>query len=236
MDAITEMLADAATENKIRQEQVESFGRLMAGFSHDMKNHLGIIRESNGLMDDLLSMGVMAEDDPTLARLKKSIAAIERRVVMAANLYHHLSGLAHRPDKPFSSFQVNDLIVEECTFLERYSRLKQVEMTLEPGEGVAALYNDPALLQHVFYRLYMVCLEQLDAGQGLVILTSQDGGYAVITFRLVGISQVSIESLSDTQVPAAVDKLKGTLAMGGNTDEYADIVLKVPSLSDVKGM
>ncbi len=231
MDATTDVLMDAATENKIRQEQVESFGRLMAGFSHDMKNHLGIIRESNGLMDDLLAMSAMAEDDPTAVRLKKSIAAIERRVVMAANLYHHLSGLAHRPDTPFSSFQVNDLIIEECTFLERYSRLKQVEMKFEPGERVAALYNDPALLQHVLYRLYMLCLEQLDAGLGLTILTSQDGDSAVITFRLVGISQVSLESLSDTQIPAAVDKLKGALKVGDSTGEYADIVLMVSSLA-----
>lgn len=231
MQGITDVLVDAATENKIRQEQVESFGRLMAGFSHDMKNHLGIIRESNGLMDDLLAMSGMPEDNPTTERLRKCIATIERRVVMAAQQYHHLSSLAHRPDTPYSSFQVNDLIAEECNFLARYSRLKQVGQVLEPGEGITPLYNDPALLQHVLYQLYMVCLEQLDIGDSLVIITRQDEGNAVITFRLTGTDQASIEKLADTQVSAAVDKLQGALNIGESTDDYADIILTVPSLA-----
>ena len=92
---------DAKTENTIRQQQIESFGRLIAGFAHDMKNHLGIIRESNGLMDDLIAMGTLDEDDKMVERLKKSIVAIERRVVISANMLHHLSGLAHRPDTPY---------------------------------------------------------------------------------------------------------------------------------------
>lgn len=73
---------DAMTENSIRQEQVESFGRLMAGFSHDMKNHLGIIRESNGLMGDIIEMGGLGNDETSVERFKKSISAIERRVVI----------------------------------------------------------------------------------------------------------------------------------------------------------
>ena len=73
---------DATTENSIRQEQLESFGRVMAGFSHDMKNHLGIIRESNGLMDDIIAMGGCGEDETSVERLRKSISAIERRVVL----------------------------------------------------------------------------------------------------------------------------------------------------------
>lgn len=166
---------DALMENSIRQEQIEAFCRLMAGFSHDMKNHLGIIRESNGLMGDMIEMGVLGEDENSLERLKKSISAIERRVVVAANMFHHLSGFAHRADAPCSSFQLNDLITEECVFLERFSRLKQIEIALELGEGLPAVYNDPSLLQYVLYRLYTRCLEQMESGRKLVIITAREG-------------------------------------------------------------
>ena len=221
---------DAKTENSIRQEQLESFGRLMAGFSHDMKNHLGIIRESNGLMDDIIAMGGCGEDETSVERLRKSITAIERRVVLAANMFHHLSGFAHRPDTPHSSFQINDLVTEECVFLERFSRLKQIDFILKPGEGLAAVYNDPALLQHVIYRVYILCLDQLESGHSLIIITGQNEKNVEITFRLVGASQVSLEQLSDNHLLPAINKLEGTLKIGEVTENHTDITLTIPSL------
>lgn len=225
---------DATTENSIRQEQLESFGRLMAGFSHDMKNHLGIIRESNGLMDDIIAMGGCDEDETSVERLRKSISAIERRVVIAANMFHHLSGFAHRPDKPHSSFQINDLVTEESIFLERFSRLRQIDVSLELREGLAAIYNDPALLQHVIYRVYILCLDQLDSGDSLIIITGQNEKNVEITFRLVGASQVSLEQLPANHLLPAINKLEGTLKTGVTTKDYAEITLTIPSLPVVE--
>lgn len=222
---------DATTENSIRQEQVESFGRLIAGFSHDMKNHLGIIRESNGLMDDIIAMGGCGEDELSVERLRKSISAIERRVVIAANMFHHLSGFSHRTDTPYSSFNINDLVTEECVLIERFSRLRQIDVSLELGEGLAAVYNDPALLQHVIYRVYILCLDQLESGDSLILITGQNEENTEITFRLVGASQVILDHFSDNNLLPAINKLEGALKMGVTTKDYADITLTIPSLS-----
>lgn len=223
---------DAITENSIRQEQIESMGRLMAGLAHDMKNHLGIIRESNGLMDDILAMGVLDEDEVALGRLKKSIAAIERRVVISAKMMHHLSGLAHRPDTAYSSFLVNDLIEEEYTFLERFSRLRQIEVVFEFGAAVPAVYNDPALFQHVFYRVYALCLEQMENGTALTITTEEENHAAVIRFRLSATPQMNFEKLLETSLQAAVEKLGGTLERGDSETDTVEIKLAVSSLPD----
>lgn len=222
-------MMDAMTENTIRQEQIESFGRLMAGFSHDMKNHLGIIRESNGLMDDIIEMNILGGDETTIERLKKAIASIERRVCITAIMLQHLSGLAHRSDTPCSSFLVNDLLTEECTFLERFARLKQVKQVVEPGEDLPLVYNDPSLLQHIIYRAYLLCLEQLNPNQSLVIITGRNGKNVTITFRLNGISQGSLETVSFNNLLPAIEKLEGTLKKGG--ENHNDITLTIPSLS-----
>jgi hypothetical protein len=221
---------DAVTENSIRQEQVESFGRLMAGFSHDMKNHLGIIRESNGLMGDLLEMGGFDENELSVERLKKSISSIEARVIIAADMLHHLSRFAHRHDTPYSFFQVNDIITEEYTFLERFSRLQQINVTLELGEGLYSLYNDPSLLQHVFYRMYILCLEQLSSEHNLVITTRQKQKTIEIVFRLIGNIHLAPKELSEKNIQAAIKKLEGSLEIGGDDKDQADITLTVPSL------
>ncbi len=223
---------DAKTESTIRQEQIESFGHLMAGFSHDMKNHLGIIRESNGLMGDIIAMGGLADDETAVERLKKIISSIENRVVISANMFHQLSKLAHRSDTPYSSFQVNDLITEEFTFLERFSRLKEIHIKLKLGENISPLYNDPSLLQHVFYRVYILCLEQLESGHSLEIITGQDEKEVKITFRLIGVAELNLEQLSGNNLPPAITKLAGTLGAGASTADYADITLTIGSLAD----
>lgn len=221
---------DAVTENSIRQEQVESFGRLMAGFSHDMKNHLGIIRESNGLMGDLLEMGGFDENALSVERLKKSISSIEARVIIAANMLHHLSRFAHRPDTPYSSFQVNDILTEEYSFLERFSKLQQIHVTLKLGEGLSCIVNDPSLLQHVFYRIYILCLEQLSPGQNLVITTRQNQKTIEIIFRFIGNIRLAPKELSEKNIQAAIKKLEGSLEIGGDGKDHTDITLTVPSL------
>ena len=223
---------DAKTENNLRREHIDSFGRLMAGLAHDMKNHLSIIRESNGLMADIIAMGTLGEDPTMVERLQKSIAAIERRVVISATMMHHLSGLAHRSDTPYSSFLINDLIEEEHIFLERFSRLQQIEIELELGEGLPAVYSEPSLLQYILHRVYSQCLEQLDSGQRLAIITETATKGVMVTFRLFGNSQINFEQFSSATLPIAIQKLKGTLEMGKNSPEYSDIVLTIPSLSD----
>lgn len=223
---------NAMMENSIRQEQVESFGRLIAGFSHDMKNHIGIIRESNGLMGDIIEMGALDEDAKMVERLKKSIEAIERRVVISANMLHHLSGLAHRPDFAYSSFLINDLIKEEYTFLERFSRLKQIDVVLELQETLSAVYNDPSLLQHILYRVYSQCLELLESSQSLAIVTEQEEHNTVIAFRFPsGISAMDCEEMLNETLLAAVEKVNGQLVVGDHGKESVEIRLSVSSLS-----
>lgn len=224
-------LMDAKTENSIRTNQIESFGRLMAGLAHDMKNHLGIIRESNGLMDDLLAMGAFGEDTKMVERLKKSIAAIERRVVISAKMMHSLSGIAHRPDSQYASFLINDLIAEEHTFLERFSRLKQVEVAFQFAEDLPAIYNDPSLLQHVLYRVYIACLELIMEKQTLIVLTKQEGKKTVVLFRLPKKADMSFEYAQDEIILAAIGKLEGELTIEENTAETVDIKLLLSSLS-----
>ncbi len=224
------VLVDTNMEDRIRQDQIESFGRLMAGFAHDMKNHLGIIRESNGLMGDILGMGALGEDARLVDRLEKSIASIERRVAVSANILHHLSGLAHRPDTPCSSFQVNDLIEEEYAFLERFSRLKQVAVEWELGKGLPALYNDPALLQHIIYRIYSQCLGVMESGHILTLITAQDGTNTLIAFRFPRTSRVEDNTFGNDILLAAITKIGGSLERVENKDDTIDIRLVLSSL------
>ncbi len=221
---------DAKTENSIRAAQLESFGRLMAGMAHDMKNHLGIIRESNGLMDDILGMGTLGEEEVMVERLQKSIAAIERRIVISAKMMHHLSGIAHRTDSPHSSFLINDLLEEEYVFLERFSRLKQIDVLFEFGDDLPAIFSDPSLLQHIFYRVYASCLALLEEKQVLTIVTSLEEKNTVILFRFSDVLQMEPDAVRHDLLLAAIEKLQGEITVVDNDQGTIDIKLLFSSM------
>lgn len=220
------MIIDAVTENALRHEQVQTFGRLMAGFSHDMKNHLGIIRESNGLVSDFIEFSEMGGDETTMERMQKAIASIERRIVVAADLLHHLSGLAHRPDAEYATFSVNELLLEEYTFLSRFARLEQVSFEVHPGENIVAVHNDPSLLQHIIYRVFDLCLDQLASDSSLVIRTSMEGRSVKVAYEF----SLAIKVEVTTVLQAAIAKVGGMLSVKSATDACTHLYLIVPSL------
>jgi K+-sensing histidine kinase KdpD len=199
------------TQDRIRQEQAESFGRLMAGFSHDMKNHLGVIRESNGLIGDLLSMADLHGNEQLAQRVTKAVGSIERRVETAAQMLHFLSSFAHRSDTPKSFVNVNDLIREECVFLDRFSRLRQISLVIEPAPDLAPRNLEVALLQHVFYRLFMAAIGLLEAGESLTIVSNQQDKFTGITFLLQGKTQDIPAGIVSGGLQAALEKLNASV-------------------------
>ena len=150
-------------------------------------------------------------------------------MVIVAKMLHDFSAFAHRSDRPISSFQVNDLINEGCTFLERFTRLKQVGFSFEPGEGLPAVYNDPALLLHVFYRLHCLCLDQLSAGQSLAVVTRPNQKTVEIVFHLP-FSRKNLDNLFPMALQAAVEKLAGRLDTTTYSEDLTDIIMAIPSL------
>ncbi|WP_232362488.1 sensor histidine kinase [Desulfogranum mediterraneum] len=226
------MTNEPEREETLRTMQLESFGRIMAGFSHEMKNHLSIIRESNGLIADILEFQGIHGEEVTVARLTKAVNSVERRVAIAAEMLHHLSGFAHRTDTVYASFNLNELLAEECVFLERFSRLKRVEFTLVPDQGLLPLYNNPALLQHLVYRLYMFCLEHAQAGGRIELKTSQQNKLAVLSFLVPGVSLATGEGKpSSGALSAALDLLGASLRPKQGAGAGVSLTLSLPSLT-----
>ncbi len=220
-------------EQAIRRRQMASFGRLLADFSHEMCNHLAVIQEANGLLEDILAMEG-GEGTPLFAALGEATGQIGQRVRRSAEFCQHLSGMAHRSDTPFSSFSVNELLAELAVFLERSARSRQVALLLELGQEIDPIYNEPALLQHVLYQLYAFSLDLLSNGQTLIISTAQAEAGVVISFRLVGVPELELAGMSETVQAAVVSlgtKLEHMEITGEGAVDSSGFRLLLPSLS-----
>ena len=85
--------------NRLREMQLAFIGKLMAGLSHEFKNHLAIIKELNGLIEDLLMLEEPGESANS-ERYKKITSGINERIAQAAEMCRFLSGFSHRMDQP----------------------------------------------------------------------------------------------------------------------------------------
>lgn len=156
----------------LRNRQLEMVGRLLAGFSHELKNHLAIIKESNGLIADLLSMG-RVEDPALRARLEKITGTINKRTLLVAEMAKHLSGFAHRNDVPVSPFQLQDILNEELAFLARSATLKSIGLSLSFSDSLPVVCNNPSLVQFVFASLFLHILPTVKSGGKIIVSSGQ---------------------------------------------------------------
>jgi len=165
-------------DDRLRCRQLENLGRLMAGFSHDLKNHLAIIKESIGLLDDAIAMGAI-ENTSVAEKLKRIVVAIERRVGLADGMAQHLNSFSHRMDSPLSTFRVNDAIQEELSFLSRFARLKNISIDTELEENIPHMHNNPSLLQFMFFELFFQALNRFQ-GRGRIVVSSAHADKSVL--------------------------------------------------------
>ncbi|MFA5718866.1 MAG: hypothetical protein WC952_14230, partial [Desulfobulbaceae bacterium] len=80
------------TKPNLHDARLAFVGLIIAGVSHEFKNHLSVTKELSGLLDDLLAM----EKDalPGRERLAKITAGIGERVAAAAEMASHLGRFA----------------------------------------------------------------------------------------------------------------------------------------------
>ena len=161
-----------AAPPRLQDAQLAFVGRIIAGVSHEFKNHLSVTKELTGLLDDLLSMD---KAFPGQDRYAKISSGIEERVKTAAEMASHLGRFAHRMDSPLASFNVNEVVGEIVFLMRRFARLKNVGLEFEPAPELPSLHSNPSLLQLVIFSVTMPLLEHLEKQSVVRISTGKAG-------------------------------------------------------------
>ena len=175
-------------QESLREMQLACIGRLMASLSHEFKNHLAIIKESCGLIEDLL----LFEDQESpinSGRYKKIIAGINDRITQAAEMCRYLSGFSHRMDEPRSSFNPSDVLQEELYLLRRLARQKQVDLVFAGEADLPAIFNNPSLLQFAVFCIVWPALEAPERPGRIVIASAKRAASVEIVVTLEGVQQ-----------------------------------------------
>jgi signal transduction histidine kinase len=150
-------------EEMFRQRQLAFIGKVMAGFSDKMQNHLESIQESTGSLGDLVGQASQwtEEDREKFAGI---LSTIERHTKILAQKSEHINRFARRTGAPFSTFDAGELVEEVMSFSTRLARLRQVSLAREPSEKTSSLFSDPVRIHFLVSILINNMLERVSRG------------------------------------------------------------------------
>jgi PAS domain S-box-containing protein len=145
-------------EEKLRQAaRLESVGILAGGIAHDFNN----------LLTGVLANATLALEDATGgSRQAELLRSVVRAAERASDLTQQMLAYAGRAGLQMEYVDVAAVIEEILTLLESVVG-KNVALSLEAGEGTAAIKADPAQLQQVVMNLVINAAESIE-GAGVV--------------------------------------------------------------------
>jgi two-component system NtrC family sensor kinase len=157
-----------------------SLGRMAAGVAHEINNPLAAIGELAGLMEDL------TDDDFCKsyshgALFKDNLMKIQQHVERVRSVTHRLLGFARRMEPRLDTVEVNQVLMEAFSFLEREAKLKGVEVGLELAQDLPSLKTDRAQLQQVFLNLLNNALDAVEEGGQVKLGSWRDEGEVVVS-------------------------------------------------------
>jgi light-regulated signal transduction histidine kinase (bacteriophytochrome) len=136
------------------------FGKISANVSHEVKNHLAVINEIGGLLQDL---SVMAQKKDGLDPLR--VEALSRnitdQIAQTDNIIKAFNYFSHSVDRIKAYVDLNEFAEIMVTITRRLSANKGTNLVFSPEMSTdLSLFTNPFLLE----QLYHFCLEHIIFG------------------------------------------------------------------------
>jgi len=171
-------------EHDLRVLQLSFIGKILSGLTHEIKNHLAFLKESAGLLGDLIKLeSSSAKDKDELYQHLKIIHSIEEQIERTSELCKYLNCFAHRMDKPFSTFNVNESLEELLALLYKFVSQKRINLEKDFYKDLPVIYSDPAGLQFLVFCLIEEKLRRLDKNSSIIVKTALSD--RAITIRVI---------------------------------------------------
>jgi signal transduction histidine kinase len=146
--------------------EVAFFGKITAGITHELKNVLAIIKESAGLMEDIMSLSpeaLISHQD----KFQNSLNKINNQIKRGVELTDRLNKFAHSADEIIAEIDLHATIEQIVALSQRVARLKNIFLQTAPPEQPGRqvnLVSQPVRLQMALFTAIECCLNVMPAG------------------------------------------------------------------------
>lgn len=156
---------------QLNDREIQFFGKITAGITHEMRNVLAIIRESCGLMDDILTLSKDAAF-PHSEKFRNILKTIEQQILRGQDLATRLNRFAHSPDLQMTRIDLNEAAEQLVALAHRFARLRNVQMQMTSFSRPVQVETRPVQLQMALFTAIECCLHAMPAG-GMITLCPQ---------------------------------------------------------------
>ena len=156
-------------------------GRIAASTTHEFRNILAIVKESAGLIEDLVEQ--CRQFGPEQAeRLLKTANRIDAQVGRGAELLSHLNRFAHCIDRSLNGVDL-DQEVDQVVFLsQRLARQGRQRLEMIPGSEELMIMVDSLHFQMALFAAVEGCLEQVPDEGSITVRTTRTGTGSTVEF------------------------------------------------------
>jgi nitrogen fixation/metabolism regulation signal transduction histidine kinase len=172
-------------------------GKITAGVTHEMKNVLAIIKESAGLMEDLIGL----DKDGSLPHKEKFLRSLSRiadQVARGVDLSTKLNAFAHSPDEPKAGVDLNQAVSQNAFLCQRSAASKGIVVRASLYETPIEVVTDPLGLQMFLFRCVSALMEVVEAGSTIILQPTRDTEPGIV------ISESEATGASGRQSPQVV--------------------------------
>jgi nitrogen-specific signal transduction histidine kinase len=125
-------------------------GIILASFTHELRNHLAVVKETSGLQQDMISLDQTVKDMPGLVQ---TLLTIDAQVDNALQLIGFLNRFAHRMDSEAAYYNVAEVLDELMVLVSRLARQRLVTIETDFDAEIPPVVGDPANLQMLVFFL-----------------------------------------------------------------------------------
>lgn len=163
-------------------------GRIAAATTHELKNILAIMKETLGLLEDLVEFSPKeASVEQYREWLKKSVTTVTDQIGRGIALVQHFNRFAHVPDHPVLQINVRNSIQHLVTLCAHIIRLKQVkvepEIAISPDSDIP-LVTCPMYFYMTVFSILDTLMSQLPSGSKIGIKAEKIGDDIIVSFSV----------------------------------------------------
>lgn len=175
--------------------KLSSIGRLAAGVAHEINNPMAIINEKAGLMKDLVTF---SPEFPQKEKFVSLIQSIVQSVDRCRSITHRLLGFARRIEVQIEVLDLNEVIEEVLSFLEKEALFRNIQVRLNLAENLPRIQSDQGQLQQVFLNILNNAFAAVDDG-GTVSITTWEGDLGTVAVSVqdngTGMSEETLKQI-----------------------------------------
>lgn len=157
-----------------------------ANATHEIRNVLAIIKESAGLMEDLVHLcSERGTLDPE--KLARAVQRVDTQVKRGAEILTNLNRLSHALDQEIAALDLHEELQQVVSMSIRPARKKAQTVEAGPGGSETLITTHPLRLQMLLFEALERCLEAYPPGSSITMEAGTAEGKPQV--RIIGKTQ-----------------------------------------------